>query len=116
MIVGDKTFQGKNVTVKVFNNTGASQTLTGVSINWPTAPNGNLTKITWNGTTIFNTSTSGGSLTIPPPPLGGTTAQRTIAAGACGTVVFSFQNNVSTNAALYSGSLTFTPFGSVTIL
>jgi hypothetical protein len=93
-----------------------SQTLTGLSINWPTAPNGNLTKITFNGTTIFNTSTGGGSLTIPPPPLQGTNASRTIAAGACGTVVFSFQNNVSTNLANYSGSLTFSPFGSVPIL
>jgi hypothetical protein len=116
IVVGDQTFSGKNVTVKVFNNTGASQTLTGLSINWPTAPNGNLTKITFNGTTIYNTSTPGGSLTIPPPPLGGTTAQRTMAAGACGTVVFSFANNVNTNLANYSGSLMFSPFGSVPIL
>ena len=116
IIVGTKTLSGKNVTVKVFNNTGASQLLTGLSITWPTSPNGNLTKITFNGTTIYNTSTPGGSLTIPPPPLGGTTAQRTIAAGACGTVVFSFANNVSTNPALYNpSSLTFSPFGSVPI-
>jgi len=116
IIVGDQTFANKNVTVKVFNNTGAPQTLTGVSINWPQANNGNLTKITFNGTTIYNTSTGGGTLTIPPPPLGGTTAQRTMAAGACGTVVFSFANNANTNLANYSGSLTFSPFGSVPIL
>jgi hypothetical protein len=116
IIVGDQTFSGKNVTVKVFNNTGASQTLTGLSITWPQGTNGNLTKITFNGTTIYNTSTPGGSLTIPPPPLGGTTAQRTMAAGACGTVVFSFANNANTNLANYSGSLTFSPFGSVPIL
>ena len=61
-------------------------------------------------------ATPGGSLTIPPPPLGGTTAQRTMAAGACGTVVFSFQNNANTNLANYSGSLMFSPFGSVPIL
>jgi hypothetical protein len=116
IIVGDQTFSGKNVTVKVFNNTGVSQLLTGLSITWPQVNNGNLTKITFNGTTIFNTSTGGGSLTIPPPPLQGTNAQRTIANGACGTVVFSFQNNVNTNLANYSGSLNFSPGGSVPIL
>jgi len=91
-----------------------SQLLTGLSITWPQATNGNLTKITFNGTTIYNTSTGGGSLTTSS--LLGTNAQRTIAAGACGTVVFSFANNVSTNAANYTGSLTFNPFGPVTIL
>ena len=116
IIVGDQTFSGKNVTVKVFNNTGVSQTLTGLSISWPQGTNGNLKTIKFNGTTIFSSTGVPSPLTIPPPPLLGTTAQRTIAAGACGTVVFGFQNNVSTNLADYSGSLTFSPFGSVPIL
>ena len=103
----------KTVMVTFQNNTARlANCLRALSINWPQATNGNLTKITLDGTTIYSTSTGGGSLTIRPPPLGGTTAQRTIAAGACGTVVFSFQNNANTNLANYTGSLTFSPFGS----
>jgi xanthine dehydrogenase iron-sulfur cluster and FAD-binding subunit A len=64
------------------------------------------------GTTIYNTSTGGGSLTTSS--LLGTTAQRTIAVGASATVTFTFQNNVSTNANNYpGGSATFSPFGTV---
>jgi hypothetical protein len=96
------------------NDTGASQVLTGLSITWPQGTNGNLTKITLGNTTIFSTSTGGGSLTTSS--LLGTTAQRTIAAGACGTVTYTFTNNVDTNATHYTGSLTFSPFGPVTIL
>ena len=114
MIVGDKTFAAKNVTVKVFNNTGASQLLTNVQITWPQGTNGNLTKITLNGATIFNTSTGGGSLNTSS--FVGTAAQRTIASGSCGTFAFGFQSNVSTNPANYTGQLTFSPFGPVTIL
>jgi hypothetical protein len=113
--VGTKTFSAKKVTVKFFNDTGASQVLTGLSITWPQITNGNLTSITFNGTTIYATSTGGGSLTIPPPPLGGTTAQRTIATNTCGTLIFNFQSNVSTNPALYNtSSATFSPYGTVT--
>jgi len=120
IVAGGKTFGGsggsaKKVTVSFQNDTAVSQLLTGLTINWPQATNGNLTQIKMGGTTIFNTSTGGGSLTIPPPPLGGSTAQRTIAAGACGTLTFTFQNNVSTNPANYTGSATFSPFGPVTM-
>ena len=66
------------------------------------------------GTTIYNTSTGGGSLTTSS--LLGTTAQRTIAAGSCATLTFTFQNNVSTNPSNYTGSATFSPFGPVTML
>jgi hypothetical protein len=41
---------------------------------------------------------------------------RTIAAGACATLLFTFQSNVSTNAANYTGSATFNPFGPVPYL
>jgi hypothetical protein len=112
--VGGKTFSGKKVTVVLSNFTGASQVLTGLSITWPQVNNGNLTSITFNGTTIYNTSTGGGSLTTSS--LLGTTAQRTMAQAACGTVVFNFTSNVSNNANNYTGSLTFNPFGSITIL
>ena len=49
-------------------------------------------------------------------PAGIPQCKRTLAAGACGTVVFSFANNANTNLANYSGSLTFSPFGPVPIL
>jgi hypothetical protein len=115
IVVGTKTFSGKNVSVTFFNDTGASQVLSGLTINWPQAPNGNLTKITFNGTTIYNTSTSGGTLSIVPPQMLGTTAQRTMTANTCETLQFSFQNNVSTNPSNYSGSsATFSPYGIVT--
>ena len=59
----------KTVTVTFRNDTTVGQVLTGLSITWPQATNGNLTKIQMGGTTIYNTSTGGGTLTIPPPPL-----------------------------------------------
>ena len=114
MLVGTKAFANKTVSVSFFNGTGVSQLLTGLSITWPQATNGNLTKITENGTTIYNTSTGGGSLTTSTF-LPNTTTARTTAAGTCDTVVFTFQNNVNTNPANYTGSLTFNPFGTVTI-
>jgi hypothetical protein len=66
------------------------------------------------GTTIYNTSTGGGSLTTSS--LLGTPAQRTIAAGASATLTFNFAHNVDTTASNYTGSATFDPFGSVTTL
>jgi hypothetical protein len=109
------TFRGlKAIAITVRNLTSMDQVLTGLAITWPQAINGNLTKIQMGGTTIFNTSTGGGSLTTSS--LLGTTAQRTIAAGSCGTLTFTFQNNVSTNPALYTGTATFDPFGPVPFL
>jgi hypothetical protein len=64
--------------------------------------------------TIYNMQTGGGSLTTSS--LLGTTAQRTTGAGSCGTLTFNFQNNVSTNPSNYTGSATFSPYGSVTTL
>jgi hypothetical protein len=119
VIAGGQTYGGsggsaKTVKVSFQNNTAVGQELTGLSITWPQATNGNLKTIKMGGTTIFNTSTGGGSLTIPPGLLG-TTAQRTIAAGSCATLTFTFTNNVSTNPANYTGSATFNPFGPVTM-
>ena len=65
------------------------------------------------GTTIYNTSTGGGSLTTSS--LLGTTAQRTMAAGSSQNLNFNFQSNVDTNANAYTGSVTF-PAGTFTIL
>ena len=47
--------------------------LTGLSITWPQVTNGNLKSITLGATTIYNTSTGGGTLTTSS--LLGTTAQ-----------------------------------------
>ena len=114
--VTSKTLSQKKVTINFKNNTTDAQVLTALSITWPQGTNGNLNNIKFNGTTIYNTPTGGGSLTIPPPPLLGTTAQRTIAADASEPLEFNFQNNVNTNAANYTGSATFNPFGNVTTL
>ena len=47
----------------------------------------------------------------------GTAAQRTIAAGKTGSMLtYTFTNNVSTNAANYTATATFNPFGPVTLL
>jgi hypothetical protein len=96
----------KTVTVKLENDSGAAQVLTRLALLWHQVPNGNLSKVTFNGTTIYQTSTAN------PPGLNttsllGTTAQRTIASGSCGTLVFSFVNNVDTNASDYTGSAGF---------
>ena len=114
IVVGGKVLTAKTVTVKFRNDTSSSQVLTGLSITWPQSTNGNLSKITFNGTTIYNTSTGGGSLTTSS--LLGTTAQRTIATNTCGTMVFTFASNVDTNATHYTGSATFNPYGTVTDL
>jgi hypothetical protein len=112
IVAGGQTASGKTFTVTFQNGTAVSQVLTGLSFNWPQVPNGNLKTIKMGGTTIFNTSTGGGTVTIPPGLLG-TTAQRTIAAGSCATLTFTFTNNVDTNPTHYSGSATFAPGGPV---
>ena len=112
--VTDKTLSSKSVKVTFDNNTGVAQTLTGLAITWPQATNGNLLSVKLGNTTIYSTSTGGGSLTTSS--LLGTAAQRTIAADKSGTLTYTFANNVSTNAANYTASATFNPFGPVTLL
>lgn len=114
LVVTKKDFSSKNVKVDIKNNTGVNQVLTGLSITWPQATNGNLKQIKMESTTIYNTETGGGSLSTNA--LLGTTAQRTISPGQTDTLQFSFQNNVSTNPSNYTGSATFNPFGNVTTL
>src|SRR5438552_6313937 len=110
-----KTFSSNKVTITFQNNTAINQVLTGLAMTWPQATNGNLTKITMGSVTIYNTSTGGGTLNTSS--LLGTTAQRTIAAnGGTATLTFTFQHNVSTNDSNYTGTATFNPFGSVTML
>ena len=75
-------------------------------MTWLQGTNGNLTKITMSGTTIYNTSTAS---PLNTSSLLGTTAQRTIAAGSCAVLTFTFANNVSTNPANYTGSAAFSP-------
>ena len=104
----------KTIQITFQNDTASSQVLTGLQMTWPQGTNGNLRSIKMGGTTIFNTSTAN------PPGLNtssllGTNAQRTIAAGSCATLTFTFTNNVSTNPANYTGSATFNPFGPVTM-
>jgi hypothetical protein len=108
-----KTFSSKVVTVTFQNDTAMGQVLTGLSITWPQVTNKNLQSIKMGGTTIYSTSTGGGSLTTSS--LLGTTAQRTIAAGSCATLTFTFQQSVDTNPSHYTGSATFNPFGPVTM-
>jgi hypothetical protein len=114
LVVTSKTLSKKNVKVDIKNNTAVNQVLTGLSITWPQGTNGNLNSIQFDGTTIYNTPTGGGSLTTSS--LLGTIPQRTIIPGETDTVQFTFQNNVDQNASHYTGSLTFNPFGPLTIL
>jgi len=109
----------KTVAVTFQNNTAVSQVLVAsppptLSISWPqptvNTGNGTLKQITMGGTTIFNTTSNS---PLNNAVLLGTNAQRTIAAGACATLTFTFNNNVSTNPADYTGSATFNPFGTV---
>ena len=108
-----KTFSAKTVVVTFQNDTAVSQVLTGLSMSWPQATNGNLTKITMGGTTIYNTSTAS---PLNTSSLLGTTAQRTITAGSCAVLTFTFQSNVNTSASNYTGTATFNPFGPVNYL
>jgi hypothetical protein len=115
VVAGGNTFSGKTVTVKFQNNTAVGQLLTCLSITWPQVTNGSLNKIIMNNgatnTTIYNMVNNTGSLSTCT--LLGTTAQRTIPAGSCGTLTFNFANTASTNSALYTGTATFSPFGPV---
>ena len=120
IVVISKTFgtlrggSAKVVTVTFRNDTAVGQVLTGLAITWPQATNGNLQSIKMGGTTIYNTSTGGGTLTTSS--LLGTTAQRTIAAGSCATLTFTFANTVNPSASSYTGTATYDPFGNVTML
>ena len=116
MIVTNKVLGAKQVQITFQNNTAVAQVLTPpLDMTWPQATNGNLQNIKMGGTTIYNTSTGGG--TLHATTLLGTNAQRTIAAnGGSATVTFTFQNNVDTTAANYTGTATFSPFGPVMYL
>jgi hypothetical protein len=115
VIVTNKTLSGKTVVITFLNNTAVNQVLTGLDMTWPQATNSNLKSITMGATTIYNTSTGGG--TLHTTTLLGTNAQRTINAnGATATLTFTFQNNVDTNNTHYTGSATFNPFGPVSYL
>jgi xanthine dehydrogenase iron-sulfur cluster and FAD-binding subunit A len=114
VIVTNKTFSGKTVVITFQNNTASGQLLDSLAITWPQATNGNLNSIKMGGTVIYNTPTGGGSLSTSS--LLGSTAQRTIAAGASQTLTFTFKNNVNTTASNYTGSVHFSPFGTVTWL
>jgi hypothetical protein len=103
----------KTVVITFQNDTAVAQSLTGLSMTWPQVTNGNLKSITMGGTTIYNTSTAS---PLNTSSLLGTTAQRTIAAGSCAVLTFTFNNNVDTNNSHYTGSATFNPFGPVTML
>jgi hypothetical protein len=112
--VTSKVFSAKTVVITFLNSTASAQVLNALQITWPQATNGNLASIKMGSTTIFSTSTGGGNLITFS--LSGTTAQRTIAAGASQTLTFTFQNNVNTTASNYTGQATFNPFGPVTFL
>jgi hypothetical protein len=113
VVVTSKTFSGKTVVITFQNQTSSGQELTALAMTWPQATNGNLNSIKMGGTVIYNTPTAS---PLSTSSLLGTTAQRTIAAGSCGTLTFTFANNVSTTASNYTGSATFSPFGIVTML
>lgn len=112
--VTNKVFSAKTVVITFMNGTASSQVLNALQMTWPQATNGNLTKVQMGATTIYSTSTGGGNFISFS--LSGTTAQRTIAAGASQTLTFTFQNNVNTTASNYSGTATFNPYGAVTYL
>jgi len=94
----------KTVVITFQNNTAVSQVLTGLSMTWPQATNGVLKTIKMGGTTIYNTSTNN---PLSTSSLLGTNAQRTIAAGSCAVLTFTFNNNVDTNNTHYTGTATF---------
>jgi hypothetical protein len=104
----------KTIQITFQNDTGVGQLLTTLQMTWPQATNGNLRSIKMGGTTIYNTSTGGGSLNTAA--LLGTNAQRTIAAGTCAVLTFTFSNNVDTDNTHYTGTATFNPFGPVPYL
>jgi len=112
--VTNKVFSAKTVTITFLNGTSSAQVLNALQMTWPQATNGNLLSVKMGATTIFSTSTGGGNFISFS--LSGTTAQRTIAAGASQTLTFTFQNNVNTTASNYTGTATFNPFGAVNYL
>jgi len=114
LTVATKTLSKKDVVITIKNNTTTNQVLTGLNITWPQGTNGNLVTVKFDGTTIYNTSTGGGSLSTSS--LLGTAAQRTVTPGETDTFQFTFQNNVNTSAGNYTGSGIFSPFGSLTVL
>jgi len=114
IVVTGKTFSGHTVVITFQNNTAVAQVLTALQISWPQITNGNLQTVMMGATTIYNTSTGGGSLVTTS--FKGNASNRTIAAGASQTLTFTFVNNVSTTAILYTGSALFNPFGAVNYL
>jgi hypothetical protein len=108
-------FSAKTVVITFQNSTSSAQVLSSLYITWPQATNGNLQSVKMGANTIYNTSTKGGNATIFT--FSGTTAQRTINAGASQTLTFTFQNNVApNNSGNYTGQATFNPFGPVIFL
>src|SRR5205814_1465640 len=106
-----KTFSRKTVVVTFQNDTAVGQKLTELHMTWPQATNGNLSSVKMGATTIYSTSTAS---PLNTSSLLGTDAQRTIAAGSCQTLTFTFVHNVAN--APYTGTAHFLPFGDVTYL
>jgi len=80
----------RQVKMNVTNTGSSAATLSGLSLTWPSG-NGKLRKIILGSKTVWSAGAACCSATISS--LSGTTAERSIAAGATKTLIFEFEKN-----------------------
>ena len=98
---------GKKLTRSI-SNTGASTiTATGLSVSWPTAPNGKLLKIKLDGDVIWDKQAATSPITISSTDLTTTASRKSIDPGKTRVLTFEFQNYPSTTLSNYTISISF---------
>ena len=104
----------KNVKVSIKNNTGVNQVLTCVNITWPQATNGNLNKIKFDGTRSITRQPAVARLA----PVRCWARRPSGRSPRAKPTAYSLASRTTStpNANHYTGSLTFNPFGPLTIL
>jgi len=97
----------KNVALTLLNSsTTSGAVLTGLNLTWPAA-NGQLLQVKFDGDVVYNTATSGTSLSLTQAQLeaASTAAKRTIDKNSSDVMTLVFQNNA---AAVTTGNYTGT--------
>ena len=111
LAVTDKKVDKKNVKITITNTGTADAFLSGLTITWPQAANGNLVQVKLGPNVLYSTSTGGGSLTLTAAQLPSDQNKLKIPKGGPGgghaDLTFVFQNNASTTLSQYTGTASF---------
>jgi hypothetical protein len=117
LTVTKKEVKDKQVKITIKNNGSADEFITALSLTWPSATNGALTKVKLDGNVIYDKpDIVGGSATLTAAQLTSDQNKRKIKKGGSGVLTFEFAKNADKVLANYTGTVTFGPNCVLTIL